>query len=154
MPKQIDNSLTSQDRTLAHALLRVSLATTILLHGVVRLIAGPNQFADGMAKQFASTPLPTGLVHSFGFVLPFLEASIGALLLLGVQLRWTLVAGALLMVVLIFGSTLRGDFQIVGLQLIYAVVYFLLLFTRDYDGYSAGPLFRNRRIRRDTTDSR
>lgn len=108
----------------------------MLVHGVVRLMSGVGRFAEGMVHQFATTPLPAGFVLAFGMVLPFIEAAIGILLLAGFGLRWTLIAGALLMTVLIFGSTLRGDFQVVGLQLTYAVVYFLLLFTREYDRYS------------------
>jgi thiosulfate dehydrogenase [quinone] large subunit len=129
-------SAVAEDRSVAHALLRISLGTTMLLHGVVRLMAGAGRFADGMVRQFASTPMPGDLVRAFGTALPFIETLLGVLLLLGFGLRWTLVAGALLMTILIFGSTLRGDFQVVGLQLIYALAYFVLLFTREYDRYS------------------
>lgn len=142
---ETNGSVRTQDRSIAHALLRISLGTTMLLHGVVRLMAGATTFADGMVQQFAKTPLPAGLVRSFGTALPFVETLVGILLLVGFELRWTLVAGALFITILIFGSTLHGDFQVVGLQLIYAAVYFLLLFTREYDRYSADGLLRRKR---------
>ena len=138
----------SHDRSMAHVLLRLSLGTTIFLHGIVRLISGIGRFADDMVQQFASTPLPSALIRGFGSCLPFLEALIGLFLILGFCLRWTLIGGALLMSALIFGSTLRSDFQIVGLQLIYAVIYFLLLFTLEYDCYSLDRMRRGRRVPR------
>jgi thiosulfate dehydrogenase [quinone] large subunit len=137
--------VTSGDRSVAHGLLRIALGTTMFLHGIVRLLAGVTHFADGMVQQFAGTPLPVGMVRAFGTCLPFVEALIGFLLLLGLGLRWTLVAGGLLMSVLIFGSSLRSDYQVVGLQLIYALVYFLLMFTLEHDRYSLDRLLRNRR---------
>ena len=113
---------------------------------MVRWISGVGRFADLMVQQFASTPLPSGLIRGFGSCLPGLEAAIGLFLILGFRLRWTLIAGALLMSALIFGSTLRSDFQTVGLQLIYALIYFLLLFTLEYDCYSLDRMRRGRRV--------
>jgi hypothetical protein len=50
--------------------------------------------------------------------------------------RIALVAGALLIVALTFGSTLHQDWDVAGLQLIYAAVYFALLALRQYNLFS------------------
>ncbi len=65
-----------------------------------------------------------------------MEALVGLFILLGAATRIALAAGALLIVVLTFGSTLHQDWEVAGLQLIYAVVYFALLALRQYNSLS------------------
>jgi thiosulfate dehydrogenase [quinone] large subunit len=107
-------------------------------------VAGPASFVATLTKQFASTPLPHFAVVGFGYTLPWLEAVIGLLVLLGAFTRAALVAGALLIAVLTFGSTLHQDWDIAGLQLIYATVYFLLLALRRHNALSADGLLSRR----------
>lgn len=120
-------SSVSEPGTLAYALLRLTLGVNIFGHGLSRILSGPATFASALTKQFESTPLPHFAVELFGYALPWLEASIGLLILAGALTRFALAAGALMIVVLTFGSTLLQDWQAAGLQLIYAVVYFVLL---------------------------
>jgi thiosulfate dehydrogenase (quinone) large subunit len=47
-----------------------------------------------------------------------------------------LVAGALLMIVLTFGTALHQDWQVAGLQLIYAIAYALLIAFRRFNSLS------------------
>jgi thiosulfate dehydrogenase (quinone) large subunit len=115
------------DQVLAYAVLRLTLGLTIATHGACRILHGAAQFAAGLDRDFASTILPPLLVHPFALSLPFLEATIGALLILGLLTRVALVLGALLMTALVFGMTLREQFIIVGIQLIYALIYFVLI---------------------------
>lgn len=68
----------------------------------------------------------------------------GALVLLGMRLRFALAAGSLLMFVLTFGSALRQDWDIAGLQLIYAAVYAALLAFREKDWFSLDSLMLRR----------
>jgi thiosulfate dehydrogenase [quinone] large subunit len=122
------------ERRLAYVLLRVSLGMDFLGHGAVRLLHGVGAFAAGMVKQMAETPLPAGFVHGFGLVLPVVELTLGVALLLGLLTRWALIGGALLMLVLMFGVTLRQDWATAGMQLIYCFLFALLLFLRaEYD---------------------
>jgi thiosulfate dehydrogenase (quinone) large subunit len=117
---------TGFDAALAHALARVALGLKIAMHGYGRL---PNVvgFANGLVKQFAATFLPSTLVYISGFGIAIGEAIIGTLLVFGLLLRPTLVTGTLLMLLLIFGSTLIQQWEIVSVQMVYVVFYVGLL---------------------------
>jgi thiosulfate dehydrogenase (quinone) large subunit len=125
-----------RDVTLAYALLRIALGLNICLHGVVRWAAGLRNFAESLLPIFQKTPLPTLSVFSFGFVLPIVEAAVGACVLFGFQTRRALMSGSVLMLVLMFGSTLRQDWPTVGIQLTYSLVYTLLLAWIRFNSYS------------------
>jgi thiosulfate dehydrogenase (quinone) large subunit len=128
-------------KALAYGTFRLALGVVELMHGLVRLpmLAG---FAAGMAKQFQGTILPGWFVYSFGSVLPFLEGLIGLALILGIFTRWTLAAASLLMSILMFGTSLRSDWNIVGLQMIYAIAFFIALFLLEHNHYSVDRLLR------------
>ncbi len=79
---------------------------------------------------------PGALVYGFADTLPWAEAIIGLLILLGAATRLALISGALLMLVLTFGTSLLQDWNVAGLQLIYAVVYFLLLAFVEHNRWS------------------
>ena len=100
------------DAALAHGLARVALGLNIAVHGYSRLpnLAG---FANGMVKQFAATFLPAPLVYITGLGIPIGEALIGTFLFFGLLCRPTLVIGTLLMLLLIFGSSLTQQWEIV-----------------------------------------
>lgn len=128
------------ERVLAYMLLRITLGMNIAVHGVSRLIAGPGQFAHSLEPMFEKTFLPGWSVYTFGLVLPFVEALLGVLVLVGLQTRHALVGGSLLILVLTFGSTLRQDWESAGLQLIYASLYAGLLAFVRYNHYSLDAL--------------
>ena len=129
-------SFENSDQRLAYALLRIVVGLNLMMHGVSRMLAGPGAFAAHMVGQFAHAPLPVWSVWGFGMMLPALEALLGLLLLLGLRTRAALVAASLLIMVLTFGSALLQDWAIVGSQLIYALVYSVLLFLLRYNGWS------------------
>lgn len=116
-----------KDRSLGYAVLRVSLGFNIFMHCVTRLLAGSANFVNSMAKMFQGTVMPSTLVVPFAHVLPWLEGVIGVLILLGLRTREALVAGALLMLVLTFGTALRQDWDVVAIQLFYSLIYALLI---------------------------
>ncbi|HEX4477905.1 MAG TPA: DoxX family membrane protein [Polyangiaceae bacterium] len=124
----------SNDATLAYALLRFAFGINLALHGLNRILGGAGLFASKMTEDFAHT-LPRALVYPFGVVLPFLELSIGVLLVLGAFTRPALVAGSLLMAALMFGTALKGDWNVLGTQLVYSLAYYVLLSRRVDDGY-------------------
>jgi thiosulfate dehydrogenase [quinone] large subunit len=74
------NTKVPSDQALAYALLRLTLGTTMLVHGANRMAGGVEQFAGGLDRDFAHTFLPASMVHLFGLTLPFFEAGIGVLL--------------------------------------------------------------------------
>src|SRR5215831_13380367 len=96
----------NSDEKIAYALLRATTGINLLMHGVSRLLAGPENFAGHLSEQFARSPLPPVLVQLFGRVLPAVEGLIGLSLLLGLKTRWSLIAASFLMMVLTFGSAL------------------------------------------------
>jgi thiosulfate dehydrogenase [quinone] large subunit len=126
----------NSDEKTAYALLRAVVGINLLMHGVSRLLTGPANFASHLNEQFARSPLPPLLVHVFSNMLPAVEGLIGLLLLLGLKTRWALIAGSLLMMVLTFGSALIQDWAAAGSQLIYALIFSLLLFMRRYNAWS------------------
>jgi len=131
----------TQDRQLGYLFLRLILGLNIFLHGLIRILAGTIHFAASLIPEFAKTPLADWAVYDFGLVLPWAEAAIGLLLLLGLFTRWALIAGSLVMLVLTFGTGLRQDWSIAALQLTYAVIYAALLAFREHNFFSADTLF-------------
>ena len=123
------------DAALAHGLARVALGLNIAMHGYSRLpnLAG---FANGMVKQFNATFLPGPLVYATGCGIAIGEAIIGTLLFLGLLCRPALVIGTLLMLLLIFGSTLIQQWEMVSVQMIDVAFYTGLLATVRYDRFS------------------
>jgi thiosulfate dehydrogenase [quinone] large subunit len=134
------------EKRLAYVLLRLMLGLDFLGHGGVRLMHGDGAFAAGMVKQMADTPLPAGLVHGFGLLLPFVELTVGLLLVLGVLTWEALILGFLVMLSLMFGTVLRQDWSTAGLQLNYSVVFSLLLFLRSSYDVGWWGLFKLRRV--------
>jgi thiosulfate dehydrogenase [quinone] large subunit len=124
----------------SYALLRIALGLNICMHGAVRWSAGLTNFAGSVVAMFQKAPLPVWSVYAFGYMLPVVEAIIGACVLLGFQTRRALIAGSLLMLILTFGSTLRQDWQTVGIQLTYSVVYSLLLAAVPLNSYCVDQL--------------
>jgi thiosulfate dehydrogenase (quinone) large subunit len=140
--KGLDHGLRISDKnaSAAYGLLRVTLGLNIFLHGSVRWANGLHRFAGQLVAVFQNTLLPSWSVLSFGYVLPVLEAVIGAAVLIGFQTRRALIAGSALMLVLVFGTSLRQDWPTAGVQLIYSLVYAFLLGLLDLNCYCVDSL--------------
>ena len=130
---QISELSRTTDRQLAYGLLRLVLGTNILIHGVSRIYTGVKDFAQALVPLFAKTPLPPGAVYAYASALPVAEAIIGLCVLFGFGSRYAYVFGLLLIASLTFGAALRQDWDSAGLQLIYALVYSILLASREYN---------------------
>jgi len=130
-----ETALYSRNVALSYALLRIALGINICMHGLVRWTAGLRSFAESPLPMFQRTPLPTWSVYSFGYLLPIVEAAVGACVLFGFQTRRALISGSVLMLFVTFGSTLRQDWPTVGVQLTYSVVYSLLLAGIRFNSY-------------------
>ena len=126
------------DYVLAFFTLRLALGINELMHGVTRIFmgAGLSGFLAFTQNQFKDAPLPVWQVRSYATVVPICELVIGVLLILGLWTRWTLALAAVLMLGIIFGTALRGDWQIVFLQMFYSFLYSLMLMWRRYDLWS------------------
>ena len=120
------------DAVWAYTILRLSFGANIMLHGVSRLLAGHVAFLAYLSHYFEKTPaVPANLLPVFAWVLPPVETALGLLLVLGLWTRFALVAGALVLAMLVIGTNLAQDWNVAGLQLIYAFIYYYLLVHRD-----------------------
>jgi thiosulfate dehydrogenase (quinone) large subunit len=129
------NSDTLLDRNLAYTMLRFTLGLSIFMHGLVRL-PHVSAFADSTVKLFVNTPLPEFSVRLFAFGLVLVETAVGVFLLLGLWTRWALLLGALTMAALVFGTALRSDWDTLAIQMLYVLIYAVLMATREYNAYS------------------
>ena len=134
------------DRQLAYVVFRLTLGINIFVHGAGRIFGpGAEAFASTTAAEFSKTPLPGGMVHAFLIVVPFAELVLGVLTTLGLFTRWALLLGGLLIATLVFGTAMRSDWNTVGVQMIYAITYYLLLVNRSNNRFSLdGLLFAKR----------
>jgi thiosulfate dehydrogenase [quinone] large subunit len=129
------------DRQLAYVVFRLTLGINILVHGAGRIFGpGAEAFATTTAAEFTKTALPAGMVHAFLVVLPFAEAVLGLLTTLGLFTRWALTLGGLMIATLIFGTAMRSDWNTVGVQMIYAITYYLLMVNRGANRFSLDAL--------------
>jgi len=108
------------DAVWAYTILRFSFGANIMLHGVSRLLAGHVAFLAYL-----------NLLPAFAWVLPPVETTLGLLLLFGLFTRFALITGALVLTALVFGTNLAQDWNVAGLQLIYAFLYYYLLVHRE-----------------------
>ena len=138
------NTLRQRDIAIAYLMLRATLDLNIFIHGMCRIVMGLSAFASSLVPLFQKTFLPAWSVYTFGFTLPWAEALIGLLLLVGLRTRIALIGGSLLMLILTFGSTLRQDWQTAELQLVYAGFYAALLAGRQNNLYSVDAVVEQR----------
>jgi thiosulfate dehydrogenase (quinone) large subunit len=139
------------DRRLAHFVLRFTLGINILIHGAGRILGpGVGTFAVKTAGEFSGAPLPPALIHAFLAVLPYAETLLGIAITVGLLTRWALTLGGLLIAALVFGTALRSDWSTVGIQMVYAIVYYLLLAHLSDDFFSLDTFLRRRPVKSDT----
>ena len=128
----VSETTRSSDLVWAYTILRLSFGANIMLHGVSRLLAGHAAFLAYLTHYFEKTPLvPASLLPLFAWVLPPVETLLGLLLVLGLWTRFALIAGALVLAMLVVGTNLAQDWNVAGLQLIYAFLYCYLLVHRE-----------------------
>lgn len=122
------SSRRASDTVIAYTILRLSFGANIMLHGVSRILNGRTAFLAYLAHYFEHAHLiPSSALPVFGAVLPWVETTLGLLLMLGLFSRFTLIAGALVMTALVIGTNLAQDWLVSGLQLIYCFLYYYLL---------------------------
>ena len=123
---------TTREQRRAYVLLRLLAGLDFFGHGFARVFTGTHLsgFAHGLAKGMEGTPLPGALTLATGYAVPFVELAVGLLLLAGVWVRGALTTAFLLMLVLMFGVTLKQDWNAAAQQMIYGLVLAALLFGR------------------------
>ncbi|HEY1994469.1 MAG TPA: DoxX family protein [Edaphobacter sp.] len=121
------------DKSLAYALLRISLGVNFAGHGLIRIYNGVGAFASATAEHLAKSPLPHSIAYGFSYAIPFLEAVLGLTLILGIFTRVSLVCGAIFMMLLTIGVTANQQWDVAGQQLLYSIVFFLLLYLIEHN---------------------
>jgi thiosulfate dehydrogenase (quinone) large subunit len=124
------------DKSLAYALLRIALGVNFAGHGLIRIYNGVGSFAASTAEHLAKSPLPHSITLGFSYAIPFLEAILGLTLILGVFTRIALVCGALFMMALTIGVTSNLQWDIASQQLLYSIIFFLLLYLIEHNAFA------------------
>lgn len=111
---------------IAYLLLRLAIGTTMLGHGLVRLpkLTG---FSNWMVSSFEKSMLPQALVIPFSYALPIVEFLIGLFLIFGLFTKQALIAGSLVMITLIFGSSMIENWDAIPSQLTHIAFFAVLL---------------------------
>jgi thiosulfate dehydrogenase (quinone) large subunit len=130
----------------SYAVLRFTVGTTFLFHGVTRFLSGWSAFADQIVQNFHDTFLAVYLVRVFALSVPPVEVVLSILLCLGLFTRGTLIAGGIWMIALVFGTTIRQDYPTVAIQLLYALVFFVLQVWESSNRTSLDTLMRERKL--------
>jgi len=120
------------DSAIAYGLLRLTFGINIALHGISRQLAGQAVFLAYLNHYFEKTPLiPKESLPLFAFVIMWGETIFGLLMTFGLFTRVALIGGSLVIAMLAVGTNLAQDWGIAGLQLTYALIYFVLLKYRE-----------------------
>jgi thiosulfate dehydrogenase [quinone] large subunit len=118
----------ASNTVIAYNILRLSFGANILLHGLSRVLNGRPAFLAYLTHYFEHAHLISpGMLPVFGAVLPWVETTLGLLLMVGLFSRFTLIVGALVMTGLVIGTNLAQDWLVSGLQLPYCFIYYYLL---------------------------
>lgn len=124
-----------ENKKISYVLVRLAVAMSMFGHGLVRLpkLEG---FSNWMVGNFEKSFLPKAIVLPFSYILPFAEFIVGLLLLLGLFTRNTLVAGGVVIIVLIFGSSCIEEWSAIPSQLIHAAFFAYLLTHIDLNAFA------------------
>ena len=134
--------LIAQHDYVVGALLRIAFGVNFAGHGLIRIYNGVGTFAATTAEHLAKSPLPHSFIFSFSYAIPFLEAILGLSLILGVLTRISLVCGAVFMMALTIGITANQQWDIASQQLLYSIVFFLLLYLIEHNALAVDSYLR------------
>lgn len=132
------------DLALAYLMVRLTIGASLFGHGVVRM-PKLTAFHTQLMGEFTQSMLPTVLVSASSYTLPFAELLTGALLLAGALTRAAALAGGVVMIVLVLGTTSIEHFNLIGDQLVHALFLAAVLAFRSHNRYSVDRLLAGRR---------
>lgn len=125
----------NQDRKIAYLFVRLSMAVSMLTHGIVRL-PKLTAFSDGMVAQFNRSMLSEGLVRPWAYAVPWIELVLGITLLLGLFTRVSAIAGAVLLLVLMGGSGMVENWGAFPSQLMHIAFFLAIILYRKYNSFA------------------
>lgn len=127
--------------TTSFLLLRLAIAISMFGHGLVRLPKLAT-FSNWMVGSFENSMLPKIIVTPFSYILPIAEFAIGLFLLVGIFTKPSLVAGAIVMIILLFGTSMIENWEAIPSQLIHIAFFALLLHFADYNSWAIDTLIK------------
>lgn len=132
------------DQFLAYLLLRLTIGINFIFHAIPRFAKGAGAFRDKMVADFSQTPLPSFLVYIFGTALSYIELILGILLTIGLFTRVTAFVSGILIMALMVGTSFQQKWDVVASQLIYSLVFFILIWTHQSNYYSVDRMMLGR----------
>jgi len=123
------------DVAIAYTLLRIIFGINFFNHGFTR-IGDIGGFANSMIELFKPTTVPLTLVQIVGAIVPPVELIIGIMLILGFATRGALIGGFVLMMVLQGGVAILKQWDSAASQLVYCIIFFLLLLGVQFNLFS------------------
>lgn len=126
--------------TYAFLILRLGIAISMLGHGLVRL-PKLGLFSQWMFGSFEKSLLPRTWIVPFSYGLPIAEFTVGFLLFTGLFTKPAAMAGAVVMLLLLFGTTLIENWDAIPSQLLHLIFFALLLQFMENNRYALDNLF-------------
>jgi putative oxidoreductase len=136
---ELTNSTARIDRAWAILFARLVLGLIFFMAGVMKVFQlGPLNHARKYFLPFADTFLPVWSLWAMGVIIPFVELIAGALVILGLRVRESLVALGFVLAVVTFGHLLREPLYEFHTHVIprLALLLFVLLLPRADDRFS------------------
>lgn len=116
---------------ISYLIVRLALGLSMFGHGLVRL-PKLQAFSEGLVASFENSILPEMLTLPFSYVLPIAELVFGLFIVLGLFTRISAIATAVVLLSLIFGSTLVENWGAITAQLIHiAFVAYIIHHVKD-----------------------
>ncbi|WP_179352681.1 DoxX family protein [Winogradskyella vidalii] len=116
---------------ISYLIVRLALGLSMFGHGLVRL-PKLQAFSEGLVASFENSILPEMLTLPFSYVLPIAELVFGFFIVLGLFTRISAIATAVVLLSLIFGSTLVENWGAITAQLIHiAFVAYIIHHVKD-----------------------
>lgn len=106
-----------------------------------------------MVDLFQDTFIPEPLVRAPALLVPIVEFIVGFLVTLGLATQAALVTGFSLMIVLMYGVTLLQNWDTATSQLIYCLVFFILIAGNSFNDVSIDAWWQRRKTRSQHLDT-
>ena len=129
------NESKQQTIELSYLILRLTMGINMFTHGIARVL-NIEGFNSWMMGEFSGTILPEFMVNISSYMIPFAELIIGLLLIIGLFTNRALLLGALLIVILVFGSGIKENWNVISSQMIYAIFFFILSYFIELNRFS------------------
>ena len=115
------------NQQLAYQATRIAIGLSICVHGAVRL-PKLDYFAHSHLEMFSHTFIAGTPTLVMCYIIPFLEAATGILILTGGKLiRYGLTLGIVTMGILMFGASLAEKFDLLISMILHIIIFYILL---------------------------